>query len=79
VASVDSLRYEFGKCVLLRQVSHGDKGAETVHRNRPLILNSVAVLDVLLLAFLKQVGACGHANSHDNPFSSVRNEVETPG
>jgi hypothetical protein len=51
--------------------------AETVHRNRPLIFNSVAALDMLLFSFLKQIGSRGHTNSHGHPhFSFTVDQVE---
>jgi len=71
VVSVERLSYEIAKPVRSGQFPSGDKRAETVHRNRPLILNWIAALDMLLLPFLKQIGACGHTNSLGYPRSSV--------
>ncbi|HTS58726.1 MAG TPA: hypothetical protein VMH03_14350, partial [Terriglobales bacterium] len=50
---------------------------EAVDRDRPLIFNSVAALDVLLFSFFKQVGPRGHTNSHCHPhFSTIGDQVE---
>lgn len=38
---------------------------------------AIAALDVLFFSFLKQVGSCGHTNSHGSPhFSFIGDQVE---
>ena len=50
---------------------------KTVHRDWPLIFNSVAALDMLLFSFFKQVGSRGHTNPHGYPhFSTIGDQVE---
>jgi hypothetical protein len=65
-------------------LAYGDKRAETVHGDRPLIFDSVAALDVLLFSFFKQVCPRGHTNSHGHPqffvaSSWLVNAEEMPG
>ncbi|MGC1224691.1 MAG: hypothetical protein WA872_23150, partial [Candidatus Sulfotelmatobacter sp.] len=75
--SIERLRHEFPDWVRIGYLAHGDERAEAVHRDRPLIFNSVAALDMLLFSFLKQVGFRGHTNSHCHPhFSFIGDQVE---
>ena len=77
MSSIERLGDQFAKCVRSGYLPHGDEGAKAVHRYGPLIFNSVTALDMLLFAFLEQVGPRGHTNSHDNPhFSSLDDRVE---
>jgi len=74
---VESLCHEVASSVGLGYLAHGDERAEAVDRDRPLIFNSVAALDVLLFSFFKQVGPRGHTNSHCHPhFSTIGDQVE---
>src|SRR5208337_1672530 len=59
--------HEVANCVGLGYLAHGGERAKTVHRNRPLIFNSVAALDVLSFSFVIQVGPRSHTNSHCHP------------
>jgi hypothetical protein len=77
VFSNDRLGDEFAKRICGGYFPHGDEGAKTVHRYRALIFNSETAVDMLLFAFLEQVGPRGHTNSHDDPhFSFVGDQVE---
>src|SRR5208282_2248175 len=74
---IECLCHEVSNSVGLGYLAHGDERAKTVHRDWPLIFNSVAALDVLLFSFFKQVGPRGHTNSHRNPhLSTIGDQVE---
>ncbi|MGA8491605.1 MAG: hypothetical protein WB711_14355 [Terriglobales bacterium] len=74
---IERLCHEVANSVGLGYLSNGDERAKTVHRDWPLIFNSVAALDVLLFSFLKQVGPRGHTNSHCHPhFSTIGDQVQ---
>src|SRR5579862_1086799 len=64
---IERLCHEVPNSVWIGYLTHRDERTETVHRDRPLIFDSIAELDVLLFSFLKQVGSRGHTNSHDRP------------
>ncbi|HEV2172081.1 MAG TPA: hypothetical protein VGR71_00865 [Nitrospira sp.] len=73
MVAMESLSYKARQYVFDRQVSHSQERAHPVHGYWALILDPVAALDVLLLAFLKQLGSCGHTNSHGySRFSPVK-------
>ena len=77
MVAIKRLRHKVANSIRLGYLANGDEGAETVHWDWPLIFNSVAALDMLLLSFLKQFGPRGHTNSHGFPhFSFLGDPVE---
>jgi hypothetical protein len=74
---IERLCHEVTNSIGSGYLAHGDERAEAVHRDRSLIFDSVAALDVLLFSFLKQVGSGGHTNPHGHPhFSFLGDQVE---
>src|ERR1700733_4253732 len=64
---IERLCHEFSNAIGIGDLAYGDERAQAVHRERPLLFNSVAALDVLLFSFLEQVDPCDHTNSHGHP------------
>src|SRR6266849_2846136 len=77
VVSIQCVGDQFAECTRRGNFPHGDERTKAVHRYRPLIFNSVAAVNMLLFAFLKQVGPRGDTNSHDHPhFWLIGGHVE---
>src|SRR5580698_1227452 len=64
---IERLCHEIPNPIRILYLAYHDERAETIYGGWPLLFNSVASLDMLLLPFSKQVGPRGHTNSHGHP------------